>query len=81
MQMWTQNEAKKDANLDGENDVKLDTKKMQNWMKKLGLTLKISELGATYDMLDGIANATFILNGGYKVLNHDEVVKILKESM
>lgn len=34
MQMWTQNEAKKDANLDGENDVKLDTKKMQNWMKK-----------------------------------------------
>ena len=34
MKMWTQNEAKKDANLDGENDVKLDTKKMQNWMKK-----------------------------------------------
>jgi hypothetical protein len=25
---------KKDANLDGKNDVKLDTKKMQNWMKK-----------------------------------------------
>ena len=25
--MWTQNEAKKDANLDGENDVTLDTKK------------------------------------------------------
>ena len=34
MKMWTQNEAKKDTNLDGENDVKLDTKKMQNWMKK-----------------------------------------------
>lgn len=34
MQMWTQNEAEKDANLDGENDVKLDTKKMHNWMKK-----------------------------------------------
>jgi len=32
--MWTQNEAEKDENLDGKNDVKLDTKKMLNWMKK-----------------------------------------------
>ena len=35
----------------------------------------------TEDMIEGIADATFILNGGYKVLDHDEVVQILKASM
>lgn len=54
---------------------------MENWMKKLGLTLKVSELGVTEDMLEGIADGTIILEGGYKVLTHDEVVKILQESM
>lgn len=32
-------------------------------------------------MIEGIADGTFILEGGYKVLNRDEVVKILKESL
>ena len=32
-------------------------------------------------MIEGIADATFILEGGYKILTRDEVVKILKESM
>ena len=54
---------------------------MENWMKKIGLTLRISELGATADMIDGIADATFILKGGYKILTRDEIVKILKESL
>lgn len=35
----------------------------------------------TEDMIEGIADATIILNGGYKVLDRDEVVQILKESM
>ncbi len=54
---------------------------LENWMKKIGLTMNISELGATENMIEGIANATFILNGGYKILTKDEVVKILKESL
>jgi alcohol dehydrogenase YqhD (iron-dependent ADH family) len=54
---------------------------MESWMKEIGLVMKISELGATEDMIEGIADATFILNGGYKVLDHDEVVQILKASM
>ena len=54
---------------------------LKNWMIKLGLTLKISELGVTPDMIEGIAKATFILDGGYKVLTHDEVIEILKECM
>jgi alcohol dehydrogenase YqhD (iron-dependent ADH family) len=54
---------------------------MENWMKELGLVMKISELGAAEEMIEGIADATIILNGGYKVLDRDEVVKILKASM
>lgn len=54
---------------------------MEAWMKELGLVMNISELGATEDMLEGIADGTIILPGGYKVLEHDEIVKILKESL
>ncbi len=55
--------------------------RMEEWMKKLGLTLNIKELGATEDMIEGLIEATFILNGGYKVLTKDDVRKIFKESM
>ena len=54
---------------------------METWMRGLGLVMTISGLGATEDMLEGIADGTIILPGGYKVLNHDEIVEILKESM
>lgn len=54
---------------------------MENWMKELGVAMNITELGATEDMIDGIAKATMILSGGYKVLEQDEIVNILKESL
>ena len=54
---------------------------MENWMRKLGLVMNLSELGATEDMIEGIADATIILKGGYKVLTRDDVVAILKESL
>lgn len=54
---------------------------LENWMKKIGLTLKIGELGATPDMIEGMADATIILKGGYKVLDRKEIVEILKESL
>ncbi len=54
---------------------------LENWMKNIGLTLKISELGATPEMIEGIADATLILKGGYKVLDRKEIVEILKESL
>lgn len=56
-------------------------KAMEDWMKELGLAMKISELGATKDMIDGIADATLLLEGGYKVLSRKEVIEILKESL
>lgn len=54
---------------------------MENWMKELGLVMNITELGATEDMIDGIADVTIVLPGGYKVLEREEIVKILKESL
>lgn len=54
---------------------------MENWMKELGVAMHLGELGATEDMLNGIADGTIIMEGGYKVLNRDEVLKILKESL
>lgn len=54
---------------------------MESWMKEIGLVMNISELGVTEDMLEGIADGTFIMEGGYKTLNHEEIVQILKESM
>ena len=54
---------------------------MEVWMRELGLVMKISELGATEDMLEGIADGTIILSGGYKALDHSEIAEILKESM
>ena len=54
---------------------------MEAWMKELGLVMNIADLGATEDMLEGIADATLIMNGGYKVLSRAEIMQILKESM
>lgn len=55
--------------------------KMKAWMEKIGVALSLSELGATEDMIEGIASATIILDGGYKVLTKEEVVEILKQSL
>ena len=54
---------------------------MESWMKKLGLIMNITELGATPDMIDGIADGTFLLDGGYKQFTRDEVVEILKQCL
>lgn len=54
---------------------------MEGWMKELGLVMNLSDLGASEDMLEGIADGTIILSGGYKVLEHDEIIEILKESL
>ncbi len=54
---------------------------MENWMRKIGVAMNITELGATAEMIEGIADGVFILKGGYKVLTRAEVVQILKESL
>ncbi len=54
---------------------------MEKWMKEIGLVMNISDIGVTDDMIEGIAEGSFILNGGYRVLTKDEIIEILKESM
>lgn len=54
--------------------------RMKAWMKEIGLVMNIRELGVTDEMLDGIADGSFIMEGGYKALTHEEIVQILKES-
>lgn len=72
------------VNAEGKSDeevAKLGLLEMEKWMKELGLTMSLKELGVTEDQIEGIAKATLILNGGYKVLTFDEVVEILKTAL
>ena len=54
---------------------------LEAWMREIGVSLNITELGATEAMLPAIADSTFILTGGYKKLTRDEVLAILRESL
>ena len=54
---------------------------MENWMKELGLVMNITDLGVKPDMLEGLADATLIMDGGYKVLSREEVIDIFKNSL
>lgn len=54
---------------------------MEHWMEELGVARNIRELGVTEEMLEGIADGTFLLTGGYRTLTRDDVLNILKASM
>ena len=54
---------------------------MESWMNEIGLVMNLKNLGVTEDMIEGIADATLIMQGGYKVLTREEVVDILKASL
>ena len=54
---------------------------MEAYMKQLGLVMNLTDLGVTEDMLEGIADATLIMTGGYQVLTHEDVVAILKQAL
>lgn len=53
---------------------------MESWMKELGLVMDLAQLGADKNMVEGIADGTLVMPGGYKVLERDEIVEIIKES-
>ena len=69
---------------DGKTDEQLAQEGLQaleGWMCEIGVVMNVSELGVGSDMLDKIADSTFLLTGGYKTLTHEEVVEILRESL
>lgn len=54
---------------------------MERWMKELGLAMNISDLGVTEDMLEGLADVTLVMTGGYKTLDRNEIIEIFRESL
>ena len=54
---------------------------MESWMRELGLAMNLSELGVTEDMVEGIADVTVHLTGGYKDLTRVEIIEIFKKSL
>lgn len=55
--------------------------RMETYMKEIGVVMNIAELGVTEEMLPDIAKSIFVIEGGYKVLTQDDIMKILKDSM
>ncbi len=53
----------------------------ENWMKELGVALNISELNVTEDLIEEIAKNVTILENGYKILNKNEIIEILRDSL
>lgn len=58
----------------------LGIQELEAWMREIGLVMSLTELGVTDDMIEGIADATFVMEGGYHVLSRDEIVEILQAS-
>lgn len=56
-------------------------KAMESWMKEIGVVMNLTDLGANEDMMESIADVTIVLPGGYKVLDREEIIQILKESL
>lgn len=54
---------------------------LENWMRAIGLVMDLKTLGVTEDMIPGIADSTYIMQGGYKVLTKEEVMEILRVSL
>lgn len=54
---------------------------MESWMRELGLVMNITDLGADETMLEGLAQSTIVMTGGYKALDHDEIVDIFRRSL
>lgn len=72
------------VNPEGKSDAELaqaGLKALESWMNEIGVVMHLKELGVTPEMYEGIADATFLLGGGYRKLTREEVIEILKESM
>ena len=54
---------------------------MESWMRQLGLSMNITDCGANESMLEGIADACPINEGGYVVLTRNDVIEVLRRSL
>lgn len=54
---------------------------MEAWMKEIGVVMHLSEFGVTEDNLESVADLTLPMNGGYKVLDRNEIIEIFRKSL
>ena len=72
------------VNPEGKNETEIaeeGLKAFEAWMREIGVAMNITELGATEAMLEKLADAALILEGGYKILTRDEILAIFRESL
>ena len=50
-------------------------------MRELGLAMNITDCGARAELIEGMADACPINEGGYKVLTRADVVRVLTDSL
>ena len=73
-----------DVNTQGKSEVEIADAglvAMEEWMKEIGVVTEVSSLGVNNDNINGIADATFGMRGGYKDIKRDDVIQILKNSI
>jgi len=54
---------------------------MEKWMKDIGVVMRLGELGVTEDMIEGITDSTFLLDGGYRALTREEAIGIFRQAL
>lgn len=54
---------------------------MENWMKEIGVVMNLTELGVTENDIEKLADLTVHMEGGYKPLTREEVVRVFKNSL
>lgn len=66
------------ASMNDEDAALAGIEKLGKFIKEMGIPQRLSEIGATEDMLESIAKST-IAGGGYKHVTNEEILEILKE--
>lgn len=54
---------------------------MEVWMREIGCVMNLAELGCDESMLEQLADATFVMEGGYRKLTREEIIAIFRESL
>ena len=75
--VWNVNQ----PNLSDDEIIEEGFKRMESWMKELGLALKISKLGVKESMIDDIVNLVIPMTSGYKALTKEEIKEVYLKSL
>lgn len=54
---------------------------MEAWMREIGCIMSITDLGCDESMLEKLADATLVMEGGYRTLSREEIVAIFRASL